>query len=140
MIVVIHRSTREQAKLASSSYWRFDAVSRRIRSLAFWLSAFVNSILWTRSRWSLITNVISTSDSSCTSKEQFIPIALQLRCFLMVHLLREGRTISIDQSYRGTRKLSNPMSPSLTLHIDDHSVPCMASHAGSTDIFPASET
>jgi hypothetical protein len=112
MLVDNRESTREQAKLTSSSHWRFDAVSRRIRSLAFWLNAFVNSIRWARTRWSLIANVISTSDSSCTSKEQFIPIALQLRCFLMVHLLREGRTISIDLSYRGTRKLSNPMSPS----------------------------
>jgi hypothetical protein len=51
-------------------------------------------------RWSLITTVISSSDSSCTSKEQFIPIALQLRCFLMGHLLREGRTISVNPFYR----------------------------------------
>src|SRR4030042_6564713 len=55
--------------------------------MAFLRSASVNSTPWTRLRWSPIVTVISSSDSSWTSKPHFIPNALQVRCFFMVPLL-----------------------------------------------------
>src|SRR4030042_574081 len=55
--------------------------------MAFLRSASVNSTPWARLRWSPIVTVISSSDSSWTSKPHFIPNALQVRCFFMVPLL-----------------------------------------------------
>src|SRR5512139_3304583 len=63
--------------------------------MAFRRNASVNSTPWARLRWSPIVIVISFSDSSWTSKAHFIPNALHVRCFFMIHplsadFLRDG--------------------------------------------------